>query len=242
MTLRDKIKNNNILRPFVNIAKEIRNNFPKQSYSQTGEDLIIKHLLESLKIKKIFYIDIGAHHPKYLSNTYLFYKQGSSGICIEPDPKLYKRIKYIRRRDVCLNVGISDQTNENLNFFVMEIPTLNTFSKSEAQKMELEKLCGIKKIISVPVMSINDLFLKYNRKVDLLTIDTEGFDEKILASVDFSKYRPFIICVESVIYQGCGIDNKGDNLNKILTNNGYKLYADTHINSIYIDTRLNAIS
>ena len=241
MSLRKKIKDNTILKPFVDIAKQIRNSFPKKSYSQTGEDLIIKHLLESLKINKIFYLDIGAHHPKYLSNTYLFYRQGSSGICIEPDPKLFKRIKLARRRDVCLNVGISDQTNEKLNFFIMDIPTLNTFSKSEAEKMESDKLCRIKKIITVPVMSINDLFLKYNKKIDLLTIDTEGFDEKILASLDFSKYRPFIICVESVSYQGSEIDNRGNDLNSMLIDKGYKLYADTHINSIYIDNSSDII-
>ena len=49
----------------------------KKSYSQTGEDIIIKTALADLGISKPSYLDIGAHHPYYLNNTALFYKQGS---------------------------------------------------------------------------------------------------------------------------------------------------------------------
>jgi hypothetical protein len=40
------------------------------SFSQSGEDLIVKFIFDILKIKKPTYIDIGAHHSSYLSNTY----------------------------------------------------------------------------------------------------------------------------------------------------------------------------
>jgi hypothetical protein len=42
------------------------------SYSQCGEDLYLQAMIP--KTKGI-YVDIGAYNPKYLSNTYLFYKQ-----------------------------------------------------------------------------------------------------------------------------------------------------------------------
>jgi len=50
--------------------------FAKISYSQCGEDLIISHIIKSLSIQTPTYIDVGAHHPFYLSNTAYFYNGG----------------------------------------------------------------------------------------------------------------------------------------------------------------------
>lgn len=66
------------------------NQFIKKSYSQSGEDLIIKYIFDALGIEKPSYIDVGAYHPYCLSNTSLFYELGSKGINIEPDPMLFK--------------------------------------------------------------------------------------------------------------------------------------------------------
>ncbi|MEA2065142.1 MAG: SAM-dependent methyltransferase, partial [Patescibacteria group bacterium] len=41
--------------------------FASLSYSQEGEDMILKRIFESQK--NGFYIDVGAHHPKRFSNT-----------------------------------------------------------------------------------------------------------------------------------------------------------------------------
>ncbi|MFM7886227.1 MAG: glycosyltransferase family 2 protein, partial [Pseudanabaena sp.] len=56
----------------------------KMSYSQCGEDLIIQFIFSSLGISKPSYIDIGAYDAHKLSNTAVFYEQGSRGINIEP--------------------------------------------------------------------------------------------------------------------------------------------------------------
>ena len=67
----------------------------KISFSQNGEDLLIQAALAMLGIKNpksMSYLDIGANHPFSLSNTYKFYREGGSGILVEPDPILYKRI------------------------------------------------------------------------------------------------------------------------------------------------------
>ncbi len=49
------------------------NRFPSYhlSCSQFGEDMIVRHLLADIQTG--FYVDIGAHHPVYYSNTYHFY-------------------------------------------------------------------------------------------------------------------------------------------------------------------------
>ena len=44
----------------------------RRSYAQCGEDLIIDFLFATLKVPKVRYLDLGAHHPTYFSNTYFF--------------------------------------------------------------------------------------------------------------------------------------------------------------------------
>ena len=43
------------------------------SYSQEGEDMVLQRIFAQKEYG--FYIDVGAHHPKRFSNTYLFYKR-----------------------------------------------------------------------------------------------------------------------------------------------------------------------
>src|SRR5437868_840540 len=75
----------------------------QRSWSQCGEDLILQYLLMVLGIKTPSYLDIGAHHPTYMSNTWLFYQQGGRGVCVEPDPALYAEFPKKRPRDTHLN-------------------------------------------------------------------------------------------------------------------------------------------
>jgi len=66
----------------------IKNNYfdgyALKSYSQEGEDMILRRLFE--KQNTGFYVDVGAHHPKRFSNTFFFYKKGWRGINIDAMP------------------------------------------------------------------------------------------------------------------------------------------------------------
>src|ERR1043165_8555860 len=85
---------------------EIMRGLAKPSFSQVGEDRIVHFLFQSLGIDKPSYIDIGANNPVLDSNTYYFYLLGSTGVIIEPDPELYKKLRRKRRKDICINAGI----------------------------------------------------------------------------------------------------------------------------------------
>lgn len=212
-----------------------------QSYAQCGEDLIIKFLFENLGIKHPRYVDIGAHHPYQLSNTYLFYKQGSSGVCIEPDLKIYKLLKYKRGRDECLNVGIGTRKLQKANYFIMTSGVLNTFLENEANNYESSDNYGeqkIESVIKVPLMTINDLNRKYFKKnPHLYSIDTEGMDYDILRSFDFTRYRPTVFCVETIRRTGPKSVKKNYQLISFMKSVGYTIFADTFINTIFVDKK-----
>ena len=62
----------------INLKNKFWGNYGKIYYSQFGEDVV---LLKIFKNKQVgFYVDVGAHHPKRYSNTYLLHKKGWQGI------------------------------------------------------------------------------------------------------------------------------------------------------------------
>ena len=211
------------------------NKWAQKSYSQSGEDLIIKFIFDTLQIKKPTYIDIGAHHPFYLSNTALFYELGSRGINIEPDPTLFKEFLVHRENDVNLNIGVSKEIG-NADFYIISSPTLNTFSKEEAENYKNEGDYSITNVINIPINTLKNIIDEKNsgKYPDFLTIDAEGVDELIVKSIDFTQNYPLVICIETLSFSTSGNGIKNVDIINFILSKGYIVYADTHINTIFV--------
>ncbi len=207
----------------------------RKSWSQCGEDLILRYLFDLLQIARPSYIDIGAHHPWYYNNTYLFYRQGARGVNVEPDPSLHAGLRRGRRRDVNLNIGIGPREAE-LDFHVMSSRTLNTFSAVEARKYVEQHGLRIVDTRRIKVQTFaHTVDTHLGRTPDLVSLDVEGLELDILRSIDFSRYRPHVFCVETLSYAGTdGGGVKNSEIHALMLENGYTLYADTYINSIYV--------
>jgi len=205
------------------------------SFSGEGEDLIVKNIFSKLKIDKVFYIDVGAHHPVYGNNTYLFYINGGQGILVEPNKILCEEIRNKRPRDICLNSGVGS-TDDEADFFSFKRNTRNTFSKKEAEAWE--KLSGDKaKIVKQRIISLNSIINDHCTDLtpDFISIDTEGFEYEILMGFNW-QIRPKIFCLE-IVSSSKNINYS--NLDSLMTKNGYVLCAKTIVNSIYIDKKYN---
>jgi len=100
---------------------------PNKSYSQCGEDLLIRFLFDLLRVSRPSYIDLGAHHPSYLSNTKKLYSEGCRGINIEANPALIASFHRHRSKDLNLNIGIvaEERDGETVEFYVMNVPALS---------------------------------------------------------------------------------------------------------------------
>jgi FkbM family methyltransferase len=207
----------------------------KKSYSQSGEDLIVKYIFDVLGISRPSYMDIGAHHPYYLSNTALFYELGSRGINIEPDPTLMQAFLQHRKEDRNLNIGIAE-TKGVLDFYIINNPVLNTFSREEAENYYMEGDYRIVDEKKVPVNTIQSVLTEYcnGQCPEFLTIDAEGVDEVVLKSLDLARNFPIVICVETISFSNTGKGEKNHALIDFIRSQGYLLYADTYINSIFV--------
>ncbi len=190
-----------------------------------------------LGITKVSYLDVGAHHPTYLSNTYLFYTEGGSGVCVEPDPSLCGEFARKRPRDVTLNCGVGPTTGV-ADFFVLSTTSLNTFSREEAERYQSYGTHRILQTIPVEVKTINDIIGdNFATRPNLVSLDVEGLDYAVLSQFDFTKYRPEVFCVETLSYTEDKTERKLEEIIDLMHARGYQTYADTYINTIFVDAR-----
>ena len=137
-------------------------------------------------------------------------KNGWKGIFVEPDEANFKKLtnNYSQVNGLIFeNLGIGPERGEMLFHKLKDITEQEpgwydqvgsfdreTFIKNIHYGQDLEK-----RIIAEPllVITFEDLLQKNNfRKVDLLHTDTEGFDYKILRSIDFEKHDIRIVLFE----------------------------------------------
>lgn len=205
-----------------------------KSYSQEGEDMILKKIFERKKIVG-FYIDVGAHHPIRFSNTYYFYKKEWRGINIDAKPGCMKIFRKIRPRDINLEFAISNK-KQNLIYYCFNEPALNGFSKTlsiERNKKEKYSIIDEIKIETLTLAEVLDAYLSSDTTIDFLSVDVEGLDFQVLTSNDWSKYKPNVVLAEDSNFSFDSPDNS--KIYKFLTNKDYQLLAKTFNTLIFIN-------
>jgi FkbM family methyltransferase len=209
----------------------------RASYSQHGEDLIVEHLMRLLNIENPFYIDVGAHHPHILSNTYLMYTNGGRGINIEPDPTLIKAFEQYRPEDITLQCGMRFDERTEADLFMMSAQVLNTFSEEEANHVARFGTYSIENKIKVKLLSLPEILDKYgaNKEVDFISIDVEGVDFEVVKKNDIGGIRPKVLCIETVNYSEDNTSKKQKALIDHIIDMDYMVYADTWLNTIFVE-------
>ena len=212
------------------------------SYSQCGEDGVLNYLLFTIfrtNPKEIRYLDIGCNNYKDDNNTYFFYLCGASGVVIDANPRCIEAVKNNRSRDIALNIGVGPEDSENATFYIMENYGLSTFSEESVKDMiEKNKENQVAREIEIPIVGINTILNRYftDRAPEILSIDAEGMDAAILQAMDFETYRPKLVIVETIDYAPwVVVGQKREDILKIMANHGYKEFAFTGVNSIFID-------
>ena len=186
-----------------------------RSFSQMGEDKFMWGFLKH--IKNGYYVDIGASHPINGNNTYLFYLNGWSGICIDPllDEELYS---IYRPKDKIIKKFYSINNNENFYYC------------SELEQISGSRILPIFKDFNYEKKQISylqlDEFKKTPKKhINLLSLDCEGLDLEILKQI--YRFLPDIICIEIT-------NEKVKELDDFLSLHNYIRHYYNFYNAIYI--------
>lgn len=211
---------------------QICDKFGSISYSQEGEDMVLRTMLEKFKGQGC-YIDIGAHHPKRFSNTYYFYRKGWSGVNIDPRPGCMDMFNKLRRRDINLEIGVG-RTQRKLMYYMFEEPAYNSFNTElSMERIQDPKInfIGTKEILVRTLEDILDEYLPQEKKVNFISIDVEGLEMEVLESNNWSKYKPDIILIESLGTRLIEIEE--DEIYHFLLEQGYICYAKTGNTYLY---------
>jgi FkbM family methyltransferase len=231
-----KISHKLILRKNKRKYNSLNNNlFGKISYSQCGEDLIVNYIFSLRGIPRPTYLDIGANDPFFISNTALFYNMGCRGINIEANPVLFEKFEKLRPEDINLNIGIGAQESK-LDFYIINDPTLSSFSKEECEKFISTGKYHITNTLKIKISTIQNILDEFTKGFfpDFLSIDVEGMDLEILKTIDYKTNAPKVICVEAADYSPIGAGERRSELIDFLAQNGYYEYANTNLNAIMV--------
>ncbi len=225
------------------IMKENEKDEVKFSFSQSGEDNIIKYIFNILgiDIKNCKYLDLGANHAIHLSNTYDFYAKGARGVLLEANPELAQELSEQRPDDIVINRCISGKSGEKLDFYIMNGDGLSSADYDAVQCFIKENpALKIERTVSVDSITINEIIEKYfpEKAPEILNIDIEGMELTVLKMTDFEKFRPLVIICEMIEYKnGLTVGQKNQEIIDFMQGNDYEEFAFTGINSIFIDKR-----
>ena len=197
----------------------------RTSFSQHGEDLF---LLEYFGSRKGVYIDIGANHPLRLSNTYLLYRSGWTGLIVEPIRRLYAKHKRFRPKDIQVNAAVGDDGG-TLTFYEMVPSVPSTCDAQEAEDVAASGTARLLHQYSVPIVSIAELYKTYlaGQKVQVLSVDAEGHDMSVLRSADWEAMSPELVICEFIN------EETGSELSDFLAQQGYKPLRRISCNMIF---------
>ena len=206
-----------------------------EAYSQEGEDLILRRLFLGQKVG--FYADVGAHHPKRLSNTYLFYLAGWSGINIDAMPGSMAVFRQERPRDRNIEAAIGIDSGTTRTFWIFNEPALNTFDEALARSREggpyQFTIIGKHEVRTRALSEIFDENVPKGTKIDFLTVDVEGLDLEVLKTNDWQRYRPSYVLAEC--YGVPLAELHHDLVCLFLFNNRYEVVAKTVNTVIFKD-------
>ena len=153
-------------------------------------------ILDYFKDKKNgFYVDVGCYHPIHRNNTYLLHKKNWNGINIDTSQFSIDLFDYMRPKDLNYHCAISNKNEIIKLFYQKELSQISTTEKGQAESV----FQGNIKEKDIQDFTLDEILSKdkyNNSKIDLLDVDVEGADLKVLKGLSFDKFKPELVCVE----------------------------------------------
>ena len=166
------------------------------SYASVYEDVLLWRALAPRVHHSVgFWIDAGAYDPEEASVTKAFYDHQWHGINIEPMTEQFQRLVEHRPRDINLQVLVSDHEGSEI-FYRFNNGELST-SNIEFAKRHLESgLVGER--LELKTTTLTSICERYAPSdIHFLKIDIEGHEAQAIRGMDFNRFRPWILVMES---------------------------------------------
>ena len=205
------------------------------SYAQNFEDVMLWRALR--EVGRGFYIDVGANDPCVDSVSKAFYDRGWHGINIEPLPLPWADLERERPNDLNLQCAAGEFCGE------MDLwePEVRGWASVAPEVIAMHQKEGVQGILrKTPIRTLAEICRTHVKgEVHFLKIDVEGHERSVIAGMDFSITRPWILVVEATLPNST-IENHQD-WEPLLLSNGYlPVYADG-LNRFYLASEKEAL-
>lgn len=220
----------NLLQEFFHRGNEVSSALA-YSYSQEGEDLVLKDLMIKAGInpEKIVgsFVDVGAHHPLRFSNTNLFYEWGWRGINFEPNPGAIALFEEARPQDTNFGIAVGRE-RKTATFFLYNESALNGIDNDRTEELRntAYELEGTVAVEVFPLCEkLKEVWEDGLPGVAFLTLDVEGYELEVLEGNDWEKFRFDFVLVEQKYDDLTRISDNP--VHQFLEREGYKACAAT---------------
>ncbi len=180
-----KFRQNRFFYWLYKIQKIYKNKKPNSHYAEFAEDVMVNRILK--KIKKGFYVDIGAYHPYKGSLTYNLYSRKWNGMNLDISKSSIDLFKIARPSDININCAVSEFNGETCYYENSPINQQNSLIPQDDNQKKI-KIQSYKLSEILKMQNINS--------VDYINIDTEGNELEVLMGIDFSKINPTLFTIE----------------------------------------------
>jgi FkbM family methyltransferase len=199
------------------------------SYSANYEDVILNRVFGSRNSG--FYIDVGAAHPLHENDTKALYDRGWRGINIEPNATSYRELAAERPGDRNINAAVSDTPGQLIYHEVIGTG-LSTCDPEEAGRARAKGFEVVRHMINA--VSLRQVLEDVAPPaIDLLKVDVEGFELKVLASNDWQRFRPKVIVAEATSPESSR--RRPDLVALYLVEQGYRGVYFDGLNDFYVE-------
>ncbi len=169
-----------------------------------------------------FFVEVGANHPKELSQSWHLEQRGWNGILIEPLPEMAELLRQTRSAKVfAVACSSRKDAGRRLPFYVAG-------KMSSLDRDAMAPGCQPQTIIDVPVRTLDDILMEAGapQPLELLSVDVEGHEIEVLRGFDFDRWRPRLMLLE---------DHVGNlRKHKFVMSAGYRLVRRIGHNGWYV--------
>ena len=177
-------------------------------YPWTALNGLDRKLTEFLDFDGGVFIEAGANDGLRQSNTYYLEKRrGWSGLLVEPVPRLAATCRKIRRRSVVVESLLVAPEDDGHSLEILDLDLMSLFSHQSSGLIDevehaakAEEIQGITrsslKALGRTLSSIIDE-VGIGSRINLLSLDVEGFELDVLRGLDLSRHCPDFILIET---------------------------------------------
>lgn len=165
-------------------------------------------ILKHLPYSNGFFIEVGANNGFNQSNTYYLEKfRNWQGILIEGIPELYQECLIERPQSEVINCAlVSEDFAEpyvTMKYAGLMSLVNGTLKDEEQEQIYIQNGAMVQGYLSsyeieVPAKTLTSILDEYDvKEIDFFSLDVEGFELSVLQGLDFNKYRPKYMLIET---------------------------------------------